>query len=493
MASTPTPLYNLNDPGWGRGNQGNAGSSAGNQGGERAPDAGGDNAGNNQQPAPDNRTPNARPSPPAGNRGQQAGPPDLEEVWRDFNGKISNLFGLGRKPGGQRGNGNWPPPPPPGNGGNGGGNHDGPSPRAMRIGSGVILGAAVALWLATGFFIVQEGQVGVITQFGKYRSTTPAGFQWRLPYPFQAHELVNVSQLRTFEVGFRGNARAKVLPEALMLTDDENIIDMQFVVQYRLRGDGAPDYLFLTRDPDESVRQASETAMREVVGTKPMDFVLYEGRTEVAGEVQTLMQDILDRYRTGIQISTVAIQNVQPPEQVQAAFDDAVKAGQDRERQINEGEAYANQVVPLAAGQASRMTQQAEGYRARVVGDATGDAARFDSVLSEYLKAPDVMRNRLYLETMQEIFSNASKVMIDTENGNNMIYLPIDKIMQPRDGAPARPASGLPGNPVTGNAGGTGAPRAGSAASGFGAGIGTGTPALSSAGAGLLTRERASR
>jgi len=510
MASIST-LHNLNDPGWGRGNQGNsagnsAGNGAGNDAGNHAgsgantpPSAdkpAGNPAGNNTPPTPENRPPQNRPNPPAGNRGQQAGPPDLEEVWRDFNGKISSLLGLGRKPNNR---GNWPPPLPPNNGGNnnggngnnqgnnqGNGNNDGPSPRAMRIGSGVILGAAAALWLATGFFIVQEGQVGVITQFGKYRSTTPAGFQWRLPYPFQAHELVNVSQLRTFEVGFRGNARAKVLPEALMLTDDENIIDMQFVVQYRLRGDGAPDYLFLTRDPDESVRQASETAMREVVGTKPMDFVLYEGRTEVAGEVQTLMQDILDRYRTGIQISTVAIQNVQPPEQVQAAFDDAVKAGQDRERQINEGEAYANQVVPLAAGQASRMTQQAEGYRARVVGDATGDAARFDSVLSEYLKAPEVMRSRLYLETMQEIFSRASKVMIDTENGNNMIYLPIDKIMQSRDGAAARPASGLPGNPVTGNAGGAGAPRAGATPPVLTGSIGSAVP-------GLLTRDRASR
>lgn len=186
-------------------------------------------------------------------------------------------------------------------------------------------------------------------------------------YPIQSHEMVNVSQLRTFEVGFRGGARNKVLPEALMLTTDENIVDMQFVVQYRLRADGAPDYLFMTRDPDESVRQASETAMREVVGKQSMDFVLYEGRTTVATQVQTLMQQILDRYQTGVQVSTVAIQNVQPPEQVQAAFDDAVKAGQDRERQINEGQAYANQVVPLASGQASRMTEQAEGYKAKVV------------------------------------------------------------------------------------------------------------------------------
>jgi len=299
----------------------------------------------------------------------------------------------------------------------------------------------LALWLASGFYIVQEGQVAVVTQFGKYKSTKSAGFQWRLPYPIQAEEIVNVSQLRTFEVGFRGSARNKMLPEALMLTNDENIVDMQFVVQYRLRADGAPDYLFQTRDPDESVRQAAETAMREIVGKKPMDFVLYEGRTNVATEVQTLMQQILDRYHTGIQISTVAIQNVQPPEQVQAAFDDAVKAGQDRERQINEGQAYANQVVPWAAGQASRMVEDAEGYKARVVGDAQGNTARFSSIVAEYRKSPAVMRERMYLETMQEIFSRASKVMVDTKGGNNMLYLPIDKIIQQTAQETAKAAS----------------------------------------------------
>ncbi|NMU90628.1 FtsH protease activity modulator HflK [Achromobacter ruhlandii] len=321
-----------------------------------------------------------------------------------------------------------------GGGGNNrpGGNRGGmtpPSPGGARIGLGVIALVAVGSWAASGFYIVQEGQVAVVTQFGKYKSTSQAGFQWRLPYPIQSHEMVNVSQLRTFEVGFRGGARNKVLPEALMLTTDENIVDMQFVVQYRLRADGAPDYLFMTRDPDDSVRQASETAMREVVGKQSMDFVLYEGRTAVASQVQTLMQQILDRYQTGVQVSTVAIQNVQPPEQVQAAFDDAVKAGQDRERQINEGQAYANQVVPLASGQASRMTEQAEGYRAKVVGDAQGNTARFTSILGEYEKSPQVMRQRMYLESMQEIFTRASKVMVDTKSNNNMLYLPLDKIM----------------------------------------------------------------
>jgi membrane protease subunit HflK len=215
-----------------------------------------------------------------------------------------------------------------------------------------------------------------------------------------------------------------------MLTDDENIVDVQFVVQYRLRADGAPDYLFKTKDPDESVRQVSQSAMREVVGTRSMDFVLYEGRTAVAAEVQKQMQQILDRYQTGVQVSSVAIQNVQPPEPVQAAFDDAVKAGQDRERQINEGQAYRNQIVPLAAGQSSRMLEQAEGYRARVVGNAVGDTARFTSVLGEYRKAPEILRERMYLETMQQMYSNSSKILVDTSGSNNMLYLPLDKITQ---------------------------------------------------------------
>jgi membrane protease subunit HflK len=241
--------------------------------------------------------------------------------------------------------------------------------------------------------------------------------------------MVNISQLRTFEVGYRGNARNKVLPESLMLTTDENIVDLQFVVQYRLMSNGAPDYLFKTSQPDESVRQAAETAMREIVGKKPMDFVLYSGRTEVATEVQKLAQSILDRYQTGIQISTVAIQNVQPPEQVQAAFDDAVKAGQDRERLINEGNAYANKVLPEAQGQVARMIQDAEGYRAKVIGDAEGDSSRFASVESEFAKAPEITRERLYLSTMQEILRDAGKVMIDTDSNSNMLYLPLDKLM----------------------------------------------------------------
>jgi modulator of FtsH protease HflK len=383
-------IFNLNDPGWGRGQGGN---------GSEPPKR-----------------------PPQGN-----GPPDLDQVWRDVSNRLSALFGRGNG-GGSR------PNPTPGMGG--------PTPRQSKIGLGVIAAGAIALWLISGFFIVQEGQVAVLTQFGKYKSTAQAGFQWRIPAPIQGHEMVNISQLRTFEVGFRGNARNRVLPEALMLTEDENIVDVQFVVQYRLRADGAPDYIFKTKDPDESVRQTAQAAMREVVGKKPMDKVLYEERAAIAVDVQKLMQVILDRYKTGVQVSSVAIQNVQPPEQVQAAFDDAVKAGQDLDRQKNEGQAYSNQIVPMAAGQASRMLEQAEGYRARVVGTATGDAARFGSVLAEYTKAPEVIRERMYLETMQQMFANASKVLIDTKGSNNMLYLPLDKITQQAAQDPTRAATG---------------------------------------------------
>src|SRR5690606_1185117 len=384
------------------------------------------------------------------------GPPDLDEVWRDFNNRIGALFGNKRGGGGPRG---------PRPGGTGGGMPSLPSGSPKLFGGLALI--AVVIWGLSGFMIVQEGQVAVVTRFGEYNKTMPPGLQWRMPYPIEQHQMVNIAQLRTFEVGFRGTARNKVLPESLMLTTDENIVDVQYVVQYRLNPDGAPDYLFRTNMPDESVRQAAETAMREIVGKKNMDFVLYEGRTEVATEVQTLAQSILERYRTGIEISTVAIQNVQPPEQVQAAFDDAVKAGQDRERQINEGNAYANKVLPEAQGYVARMLEEAEGYRAMVVGDARGDTARYLSVESEYVKAPGVMRDRLYLSTMQEILENSSKVMVDVPTGNNMLYLPLDKIT----GQVARQpnSSAVAGSDSSSSVAGAGAGAATSASSNGGA------------------------
>ncbi len=234
--------------------------------------------------------------------------------------------------------------------------------------------------------------------------------------------------MRTVEIGYRNNFKNKVQKEALMLTDDENIIDIQFAVQYILKN--PEDYLFSNRNPDEAVRQAAETSIREVVGKSKMDFVLYEGREAVASNAAKLMQEILDRYKTGIAISKVTMQNAQPPEEVQAAFDDAVKAGQDRDRQKNEGQAYANDVIPKARGTAARLLEEAEGYKQRVIANAEGDASRFKQVVVEYNKAPGVTRDRLYLDAMQQIYANTSKVLVDQKNGNSLLYLPLDKLIQ---------------------------------------------------------------
>ena len=340
------------------------------------------------------------------------GPPDLDQLWRDFNQRLNGLFGNKNRNNGGGGNG----------GGNGGGELKG-----AGITVGAVAAIAVLVWLASGAFIVQEGQKGIVTTFGRNSHETPAGFNWRWPYPFQANETVNVSQVRTVEVGYRGNVRTKQAGEALMLTDDENIIDIQFAVQYRLSDPRA--WLYNNRDAEDTVRQVAETSIREIVGKSKMDFVLYEGREKVAYETQQLMQQILDRYASGAMVTNVTMQAVQPPEQVQAAFDDAVKAGQDRERQKNEGQAYANDIIPKARGYAFRLLQEAEAYRSMVTENASGNADRFKSVLAEYQKAPGVTRDRMYLDTMQQIFTNTSKVMVDAKAGSNLLYLPLDKLI----------------------------------------------------------------
>lgn len=350
-----------------------------------------------------------------GNDGRrpQGGPPDLEEVWRDFNRKLSGIFGKkGGGDGGRGGNGGMPDM----------------NPKLFGGGIGVVAGLVLLAWLASGFYIVDASQRGVVLQFGRFKEATEPGLRWRLPYPIESHEVVNLTGVRTVEVGYRGSEKNKVLKEALMLTDDENIINIQFAVQYILKD--PVEYLFNNRGPDDAVMQAAETAMREIVGKSQMDFVLYEGREQVAAQAQKLMQDILDRYKTGVLISKVTLQNAQPPEQVQAAFDDAVKAGQDRERQKNEGQAYANDVIPKAKGTAARLLAEATGYKQRVIAQAEGDASRFKQVVTEYAKAPEVTRQRLYLDTMQQIFSNTSKVMVDARGQGNLLYLPLDKLMQ---------------------------------------------------------------
>lgn len=343
-----------------------------------------------------------------GNDGKRDGPPDLDELWRNFNKRLNGLFG--RK-------------------GSGGGSSSGGG-REFQIpgGAGLLVVLALLLWVASGFYIVDAGERGVVLRFGKYVETTEPGPRWHLPYPVETVEVVNVEQVRTVEVGFHNNVKAKVLSEALMLTDDENIIDLQFSLQYTLKD--PEDYLFSNRHPDDAVKQVAETAMREIVGKNKMDYVLYEGRADIAARATKLMQDLLDRYKTGINISKVNMQQAQPPEQVQAAFDDAVKAGQDRERLKNEGQAYANDVIPKARGVAARLLEEANGHKARVVAQAEGDASRFKQILTEYTKAPQVNRERLYQDAMQQVLSSTTKVLVDDKQGGNLIYLPLDKIMQ---------------------------------------------------------------
>jgi membrane protease subunit HflK len=360
-----------------------------------------------------------------GNR-NSGGPPDLEELMRKLNAKVAGLMG--------------------GKGGEG--KSGGTSGQGFGGGIGLIAVIVALIWVGSGFYIVDASQRGVVLRFGKFVEATQPGPRWHLPFPVETVEVVNLSQVRTVEVGYRENVKNKMLKESLMLTDDENIIDIQFAVQYFLKDPA--DYLFNNRMPDENVRQAAETAIREVVGKSKMDFVLYEGREQVAASATKLMQDILDRYKSGIVVSKLTMQNAQPPEQVQAAFDDAVKAGQDRERQKNEGQAYANDVVPRARGTAARLLQEAEGYKQSVIANAEGDASRFRQILVEYEKAPAVTRERMFLDMQQQVLSNVSKVLVDQKNGNSLLYLPLDKLVESTRGpaaageaavaAPAAPA-----------------------------------------------------
>ncbi|MDW8336905.1 MAG: FtsH protease activity modulator HflK [Tepidimonas sp.] len=400
-------VFNLNDPRWGRGDE-----------------DGSDDA--------------RRP------RGSSQQPPDLDELWRDFNRKLGGLFG-GRGGRGDGGRGGWGDEP-----------LRRPDPKGAGIGIGLIAGVAVLIWLGTGFFVVQEGQQAVITQFGRYHSTVGAGFNWRLPYPIQRHETVFVTQIRSVDIGRDAIVRATGLRESAMLTEDENIVEIKFAVQYRLSD--ARAYLFNSRDPDAAVVKAAETAVREVVGKMKMDAALADEREQIAPRVRTLMQTILDRYNVGIEIVGINLQagGVRPPEQVQAAFDDVLKAGQERERAKNEAEAYANDVVPRARGAAARLLEEAEGYKTRIVEQAKGDAQRFALVQAEYAKAPQVMRERMYLETMQQIYANVTKVLVDTRAQSSLLYLPLDKIMQQvsagEASAPAVPSAGA-GAPAASSSG----------------------------------------
>jgi len=384
------------------------------------------------------------------------GPPDLDELWQDFNRRLGGLFGgnsknpsAGKKPGSPNGSTATPPRmssdsnqssgfggkaqewlkqklmkdggPPNGHSGNSG-------MGLPNIGLGLIGLVIFLFWLFSGIFIVQEGQAGIVLEFGKYKYTTRPGINWRLPYPIQAHEVVNVSNVRSVEIGRSFVIEKTNLKDSSMLTEDENIIDVKFAVQYRLKD--PTEYLFNNRDADGAVVQAAETAVREIVGRSKMDDVLYVGRERIGIELSGSIQKILDSYKTGIFITSVNVQNVQPPEQVQSAFDDAVKAGQDQERQKNEGQAYANEVVPRAKGAAARLIEEAQGYKAKVVATAEGDASRFKQIYAEYSKAPQVTRDRMYIDMMQQVYNNVTKIMVDGHASNQMLYLPLDKIIQ---------------------------------------------------------------
>jgi membrane protease subunit HflK len=365
------------------------------------------------------------------------GPPDLDEIMRNMTRRLNEMFG--RK---------------------------GPSSRPASeqqpsgpMNAGFVLALIVLIWLGTGFYIVDQGKRGVVLRFGRHVETTLPGPRWHMPFPIESVTVVNLEQVRTVEVGYRshgegGPGRSRELKESLMLTDDENIIDLQFAVQYNLKS--AEDFLFNNRfSPGgagdieaNAVRGVAETAIREIVGKSRMDFVLYEGREEIAVRAKKLMQDILDRYQAGINIVSVTMQNAQPPEQVQAAFDDAVKAGQDLERQKNEGQAYANDVIPKARGHAARLLEEANGYKQRVINEALGNASRFSQILAEYEKAPQVTRQRLYLEAQEQILANTSKVVVDQKSGGgSLLYLPLDKLISAQPQAAGGPAASGPVQP----------------------------------------------
>jgi membrane protease subunit HflK len=338
------------------------------------------------------------------------GPPDLDEVMRDLSRKINTLFGKG---GGNQSN------PQSGR----------PQPATVNLPLLPIFGLVGLIWLATGFYIVDQGSLGVVQRFGKVQDeVTSPGPRWHLPYPIESVQVVNMEQVRRLEVGYRSSAegsggKTRLPKESLMLTEDENIIDLQFAVQYNLNN--AKDYLFNNRSTDDAVMSAAETAIREVVGKNKLDDLLQKGLADTSER----MQIILDSYKTGVKIISVSLQSAQPPEQVQEAFEDVNRANQDNQRQINEGQAYANDVIPKARGTASRLLAEAAGYKLKVESEAIGNASRFDQILAQYNKAPEVTRQRLYLDAQEQIMSSVSKVIVDQKSGNSLLYLPLDKLI----------------------------------------------------------------
>lgn len=346
--------------------------------------------------------------------GSDQAPPDLDQIVKDMQGKVTKLFG--GKGGG-------------GGGGTGSSGSSGEGPSNTLI--GMLAGVLFLFWMASGIYIIDPAERGVVLQFGSYSSTSLPGPHWRIPYPVERVEIVDVDQIRNVEVGYRssaGRSQSNSVPqESLMLTQDENIVDIKFAVQYRVKE--AQNYLFNVRDPDETLRQGTESAIREAIGQSKMDFVLTQGQSDIASRTKVLIQNILDRYETGLEVTSVNLQSAQPPQEVRGAFEDAIRAREDKQRFINEADAYSNDIIPKARGNAARQLEEAAGYKARVIAQAEGESKRFTSLLAEYEKAPEVTRDRLYIDMMQSVMSNTSKVMVDVEGGNNLLYLPLDKLM----------------------------------------------------------------
>jgi membrane protease subunit HflK len=338
---------------------------------------------------------------PWGNRKNDSGPPDLDEVFRNLQKKLEGLFG------GKRGGGS---------GGSSGGGLGFPG-KLGSIGILALLAIGAILWILSGIYIIQPAERGVVQQFGQYVKTTLPGPHWRIPWPIQSHERVNVDQNRSIE-----------LQSQEILTRDENIVEVDMSVQYNIND--AAKYLFSVVEPDSTLRQAAESALRETVGQTLMDSVITEGRGIIQTDTIEKIQETLDGYNIGIQVTAVNLQRAQPPEAVQAAFSDAIKAREDQERFINESEAYKNGLLPQARGDAVIALEEARAYAAQTVSASRGEAARFEALLEEYRKAPDVTKTRLYIESLESVLSSSSKVMVDSDGGNNLMYLPIDQLMR---------------------------------------------------------------
>ncbi|KVZ45459.1 HflK protein [Burkholderia ubonensis] len=367
-------LLSINDPRWGRG-EGNGGT----------------------QPRA-----NESKRPPGGDG---EGPPDLDEMWRNFNRRLSGLFG--------------------GKGGNGFRPDNG---RAARVGVGIVIGVLVAVYAGSGLFVVPEGQTGVVLQMGRLTGTVEQGVHWRAPYPFASHEIVDTSQSRSVEVGRNNVVRLANVKESAMLTRDADIVDVRFAVQYRIRS--ATDYLFRSVDPERSVTQAAQAAVRAIVGTRSAADILNQDRDALRQQVSEAIQRDLDRYHTGLEVTSVTMQSVAAPEQTQAAYGEVAKARDEREAAKRAAQAYASDLLPKAQGDAAKLIDEAKAYADRVVTQAEGDAERFKQVYAQYSKAPAVIRERMYLETMQEIYSNSTKIFVGSKGGNNVLYLPLDKLVE---------------------------------------------------------------